>query len=78
MKRMFKYSAMALACVALASGMSGCATSAVTGKKYLKLVSADQVNQQAALAYKDFLSKNNSKVVTGTGDAAMVKRVGNK
>ncbi|MNS70577.1 TPR repeat-containing protein YfgC precursor [compost metagenome] len=78
MKGVFKYSAMVLACVTLASGLSGCATSAVTGKKYLKLVSADQVNQQAALAYKDFLSKNNAKVVTGTADAAMVKRVGNK
>lgn len=78
MKSMFKYSAIVLACVALASGLSGCATSAVTGKKYLKLVSADQVNQQAALAYKDFLSKNNTKVITGTADAAMVKRVGNR
>ena len=78
MKGMIKYSAMALACAVLASGLSGCATSAVTGKKYLKLVSADQVNQQAALAYKDFLSKNSSKVVTGTADAAMVKRVGNR
>lgn len=78
MKSIFKYSVMALASVTLASGLSGCATSAVTGKKYLKLVSADQVNQQAALAYKDFLSKNSTKVITGTSDAAMVKRVGNR
>ena len=73
MKRVFKYTSMFLLGVSLV----GCATSAITGRKYLKLVDPKAVNEQAALAYKDFLSKNGSKVVTGTSAATQVKRVGN-
>ena len=72
MKRIFKYTAMLM----LGASIAGCATSAITGRKYLKLVDSQQINDQAALAYKDFLSKNNSKVVTGTAAATQVKRVG--
>ncbi|MGJ1204390.1 M48 family metallopeptidase [Sphingobacterium lactis] len=73
MKRIFKYTSMVL----LGATLFGCATSAITGRKYLKLVDSQTINDQASLAYKDFLSKNGSKVVTGTSAATQVKRVGN-
>lgn len=57
--------------------MAGCATSAITGRKYLKLVDSGTINQQAALAYKEFLSNSSTKVITGTSNATAVKRVGN-
>jgi len=74
MKRISKYAAMLL----LGATIVGCATSAVTGRRYLKLVDSETINNQAALAYKDFLSTNSSKVVTGTAAATQVKRVGNR
>jgi len=74
MKRIFKYTSILL----IGATLSGCATSAITGRKYLKLVDSQQINDQAALAYKDFLSKNSSSVVTGSSAATQVKRVGNK
>lgn len=73
MKKVFKYSAMFL----IGATLSGCATSAVTGRKYLKLVDSNSINEQATLAYKDFLSNSSTKVVTGTSQATAVKRVGN-
>jgi len=74
MKRIFKYTSILL----LGAALTGCATSAITGRKYLKLVDSKQINDQAALAYKDFLNKNSSSVVTGSTSATQVKRVGNK
>ena len=73
MKRIFKYTAMLL----LGATIASCATSAITGRKYLKLVDPKAINEQAALAYKDFLNKNGAKVITGTSAATQVKRVGN-
>lgn len=73
MKRIWKYTAILLSGAILA----GCATSAITGRRYLKLVDSNTINDQAALAYKEFLGTNNSKVVTGTANATLVKRVGN-
>ena len=73
MKKIFKYSAFLLAIATLAS----CATSAVTGRRYLKLVSSETINEQATLSYKEFLSDASTKVITGTADATAVKRVGN-
>ena len=73
MKRIFKYTSILL----LGATLVGCATSAITGRKYLKLVDSKQINDQAALAYKDFLNKNSSSVVTGSSSATQVKRVGN-
>lgn len=61
----------------LGATLAGCATSAVTGRKYLKLVDSEAINQQATLAYKEFLSDASTKVVTGTSNATAVKRVGN-
>ncbi|WP_156308437.1 M48 family metallopeptidase [Sphingobacterium endophyticum] len=74
MKRITKYTSMLL----LGATLVGCATSAITGRKYLKLVDSQTINNQAALAYKDFLSKNSSKVETGSAAATQVKRVGNR
>ncbi|TJY62645.1 M48 family metallopeptidase [Sphingobacterium alkalisoli] len=73
MKRIFNYTAIFLIGGILAS----CATSAVTGRKYLSLVNETQLNEQAALAYKEFLTSSETKVITGTSNATMVKRVGN-
>ena len=62
----------------LGATLAGCATSAITGRRYLKLVSSQTINNQAALAYRDFLNKNETAVVTGTAGATQVKRVGNR
>ncbi|SKB97544.1 Peptidase family M48 [Sphingobacterium nematocida] len=73
MKKLFKYTAIVL----MAGVVAGCATSAITGRKYLKLVDSSAINDQAALAYKEFLSNSSTKVITGTSNATAVKRVGN-
>jgi len=73
MKKYFKYTVFAL----LAAVLAGCATSAITGRKYLKLVDSQTINDQASLAYKEFLSDASTKVITGTAEATAVKRVGN-
>lgn len=73
MKNIFKYTALGL----LIAVISGCATSAITGRKYLKLVDSSTINEQSSLAYKQFLSDKSTKVVTGTAAATEVKRVGN-
>ena len=57
--------------------LTGCATSAITGRRYLKLVDSQAINEQASLAYKEFLSDASTKVITGTANATAVKRVGN-
>ena len=74
MKKVFQY----FAAVLLIAVLAGCASSAITGRRYLKLVDSETINQQAALAYKEFLGANSSRVVTGTAQATMVKNVGNK
>lgn len=61
----------------LGATLVGCATSAVTGRRYLKLVDSETINNQASLAYKEFLASAETKVVTGTSQATAVKRVGN-
>lgn len=73
MKKFYKISAYILV---LATTV-GCATSAITGRRYLKLVDSRTINDQATLAYKEFLSDNSTKVITGTYQATAVKRVGN-
>ncbi|WP_140938413.1 M48 family metallopeptidase [Sphingobacterium lumbrici] len=73
MKRILNYTAMFL----IGGILVSCATSAVTGRRYLSLVNESQLNDQAALAYKEFLSSSDTKVITGTSNATMVKRVGN-
>ena len=73
MKKIFTYASYLL----LGATLMGCATSAVTGRRYLKLVDSETINNQASLAYKEFLSSAGTKVVTGTSQATAVKRVGN-
>jgi predicted Zn-dependent protease len=58
--------------------LAGCATSAITGRKYLKLVDSQTINEQASLAYKEFLNDASTRVVTGTSNATAIKQVGNR
>lgn len=53
-----------------------CATNPFTGKKTMALVSNDQLFPMAFQQYEEVLTE--SKVVTGTEDAAMIKRVGER
>ncbi len=53
-----------------------CKTSPFTGKKTLNFVSNDQLFPMAFQQYDAFLSENN--VITGTPEANMVKRVGER
>ncbi|MBD0831752.1 M48 family metallopeptidase [Aestuariibaculum sediminum] len=53
-----------------------CATNPFTGKKTMALVSNDQLFPTSFAQYNQFLSEN--KVVTGTSEANMVTRVGQK
>ncbi|HMR19062.1 MAG TPA: M48 family peptidase, partial [Sphingobacterium sp.] len=73
MKTFYKYMSVIL----VSAVLTGCATSAITGRRYLKLVDSQAINEQASLAYKEFLSDASTKVITGTANATAVKRVGN-
>ncbi|MCF7560873.1 M48 family metallopeptidase [Sabulilitoribacter multivorans] len=53
-----------------------CATNPFTGKKTLALVPNSQIFPSSFAQYNQFLSEN--KVVTGTKDAEMIKRVGQR
>ena len=53
-----------------------CATNPFTGNKTLAFVSNDSLFPSAFAQYDQFLSEN--KVVTGTSDAEMIKRVGQR
>jgi predicted Zn-dependent protease len=53
----------------------GCATNLVTGRKQLRLVSESDLQLMAVSQYRTFLTENK---VVNTGDAEMVKRVGNR
>ncbi|OUR91057.1 peptidase M48 [Flavobacteriales bacterium 34_180_T64] len=53
-----------------------CATNPFTGKKTLALVSNSQLFPSAFAQYDQFLTEN--KVVKGTGDADMIRRVGQR
>ncbi|MBP0905569.1 M48 family metallopeptidase [Mariniflexile gromovii] len=60
----------------MAGLISACATNPFTGKKTMALVPNSQLFPTSFAQYDQFLSEN--KVVTGTSDAAMVTRVGQK
>lgn len=53
-----------------------CQRNAITGRKQLSLVSESEAQSLAATQYKSFLNTN--KVVIGTAEAIMVKRVGDQ
>lgn len=74
MKKVFKYTSMFLIGTTLAS----CSTVPITGRKQLSLVSDSQIQEQAASSYKQFLNSSKTKVITGTSQATLVKKVGNK
>jgi len=58
--------------------INACTTNAVTGRSQLSLISESALQEEAVSQYRTFLSQN--KVITNTGsrDAEMVKRVGNR
>lgn len=74
MRSFFKYASVAT----VIGIVTACSTVPLSGRKQLSLVSDDQIQQQASVAYKEFLGSAKTKVVTGTSDATAVKRVGNK
>ncbi|WP_372754552.1 M48 family metallopeptidase [Mariniflexile sp.] len=66
----------ALLIITAAGLMVACATNPFTGKKTMALVPNSQLFPTSFAQYDQFLSEN--KVVTGTSDADMVTRVGQK
>lgn len=75
MKRVFK---KILVCTVVASTLYGCATVPISGRRQLSLVDDNQIQNQAAVAYKEFLGAPSTKVIAGTANATLVKNVGNK
>jgi len=73
MKNIITYSSMLLIGATLAS----CSTVPVSGRRQLSLVSDTQIQEQAANSYKEFLGSAKTKVITGTSQATLVKKVGN-
>ena len=53
-----------------------CQTVPITGRQQLSIIPSGQVLSMSAGQYKDFLAKH--RVVSGTGDAEMVQRVGKR
>jgi len=53
-----------------------CATVPITGRQQLSLVSSSTLNSMSFQQYREFLSQH--KVVTGTGEAALVRKVGRR
>jgi predicted Zn-dependent protease len=67
---------LSAAIVFAAAVIIACATNPYTGKKTMALVSNDSLLASSFTQYKTFLDGN--QVITGTADAAMVDRVGNR
>lgn len=74
MKQIIRYTTL----LTLLSILASCSTVPLSGRRQLSLVSDDQIQQQAANSYKEFLTSASTKVVTGTADATLVKKVGNR
>ncbi|WP_179346648.1 M48 family metallopeptidase [Winogradskyella ursingii] len=62
--------------IAVVAFVLSCATNPFTGKKTLAFVSNDQLFPSAFAQYNQVLSEN--KVITGTQDSEMIKRVGQR
>lgn len=56
--------------------VTACATVPLTGRRQLSLVDENEIQQQAALVYNEFLSDPSTKVVKGNAQAQLVQRVG--
>jgi Putative Zn-dependent protease, contains TPR repeats len=68
-----------ITCLLLAAAVAtSCATVPLTGRRQLSLVNETEIQQQAALAYRELLRDSKTKVVKGTAQAQMVQRVGDK
>jgi len=61
---------------AVVLGITACATNPYTGKSTMALVDNDSLLASSFTQYKEFLNENPA--ITGTPDAAMVNRVGNR
>ena len=59
---------------AFASLLAACSQNAATGRNQFNLVSSEEMIKASNVEYAKFLSEH--KVVTGTADAAMVRRIG--
>src|ERR1035437_1908553 len=71
MKRVKTFSFMLFSIILVA-----CATVPLTGRKELSIIDESQLQQQAAQAYRNFLSNRATIVISNTADAQRVKRVG--
>lgn len=58
--------------------ISACTTNAVTGRKQLSLISEGALQQEAVSQYRTFLNQNKVISNSGSRDAEMVRRVGNR
>jgi len=60
----------------IAAIVVACATVPLTGRRQLSLVDDAEIQQQAALVYRDFLSDPSTKVIKSNSQAQLVQRVG--
>lgn len=74
MKSFGKYS-LILAILLL---IQACATVPLTGRRQLSLVDESALQNEAVLAYQEFLGDPSTKVIQNTNQAQMVQRVGNR
>lgn len=74
MKSFGKYSLL-LAIILL---IQACATVPLTGRRQLSLVDERGLQNEAVMAYQEFLGDPSTKVVNNTNQAQMVQRVGNR
>lgn len=58
--------------------LAACTTNAITGRKQLTLIPESTLQQEAVSQYRSFLSQNRVVTESGSRDAAMVNRVGNR
>lgn len=67
-----------LASIAAMMLVVACTTNAITGRSQLSLVSESQMQQMAITQYRQFLTENKVVTTTGSKEAEMVKRVGQR
>ncbi len=80
MKKYFKLNGAYTFVLALVVVMviQACATVPLTGRRQLSLVDESAIQQEAVLAYQQFLGDPSTKVVRGNAQAEMVQRVGKR
>lgn len=74
MKSFGKYSLL----LAILLLIQACATVPLTGRRQLSLVDESALQNEAILAYQEFLGDPSTKVIQNTSQAQMVQRVGNR